>query len=103
MENYKLEEVREMPPHNHSNKPYIAGRQHELAGNFDQARACYCQAVCLNPDNPHFIRAAANLARHMGNAEDAKALFQEALACAGIGPGSPNARFTSLVCGARGI
>lgn len=101
--NNLLKKVVKMTPHDHSVGQYFEGHKFELAGDFAKARKFYCLAVSMQPDNPIYIQAAARLALRMGNAADAKALLEEALACSRRNDNYLTATFTSLVCESAAI
>jgi len=103
LENNRVWEVREMTSHDIIYDSYIAGLQYENDGDLANARACYCLAVSARPDNPTYLRAAAKIAQRMGDIEDARILFREAIACARRCNPDPTAMFTSLVCEASEI
>jgi len=98
-----LLKVWEMTQHDLSVRHYSAGHELERAGDFSAARKCYCMAVSLEPDNPVYIQAAAKLALRIGNTEDARFLFQEAVACSRSSHKHATATFTSLICESAGI
>ncbi len=92
-----------MCPYSESMELYRLGRRAELGNNFGKAGKCYRLAVCLEPDNPIYIQAAAQLAQRLGKHGDAERLYLETIECAKRASGSSKALITALVCGSRGF